>query len=265
MPRKLAATGSDGTPTTVRYPIESVTNAASLLSRFKGSHELRLSDVAESLAVSPSTAHRLLSTLEAAGMVDQNPTTRCYEPGPALRALAEALTPNATRWEGLRPYLMHLSQRLGETVNLVVLLGDEAAFVESVEAQVPLKVGSRVGVRMPASCVSGGKALLAELSDTELKAVFPSEKLQQLTTKSIGTRTELMAELGRVRKRGWATNFGESETDVSGVAVTVSSRDGKQPFAIAVAAPRSRLSNADVKVIVSELQKTADLLASIER
>ena len=71
----------------------------------------------------------------------------------------------------------------------------DAAFVESVEAQTPLRVGSRLGARMPASCVSGGKILLAALSDEELLARYPDEALEILTPRSIRTRTELLAEL----------------------------------------------------------------------
>ena len=245
-----------------RYPVESVAKAADLLRLFGHHSELRLSDVGLTIGVSPSTAHRLLTTLEASGMISQNPTTRCYEPGPELLDLARALTPSASRWSYVRPFLVDLSERVGETVNVVTLLHTDAAFVESVEAQTPLRVGSRLGVRMPASCVSGGKILLAALSDEELLARYPDEALETLTPRSIGTRTELLAELEQVRRRGSATNFGESEPDVSGVAVGVASRAGEVPFAIAVAAPRSRLAQSRVKAIVAELRKTADLLAT---
>ena len=195
-------------------------------------------------------------------MISQNTTTRCYEPGPELLGLAGALTPSVSRWSYVRPFLADLSERVGGTVNVVTLQHTEAAFVESVEAQTPLRVGSRLGARMPASCVSGGKILLAALSDDELLALYPGEALETLTPRSIRTRTELLAELKQIRRRGSATNFGESEPDVSGVAVGVASRAGGVPYAIAVAAPSSRLAQSRVKGIVDELRKTADLLAT---
>ena len=245
-----------------RYPVESVAKAAELLRLFGDHSELRLSDVGQTIGVSGSTAHRLLTTLEASGMVSQNATTRCYEPGPELLSLAQALTPSASRWSYARPFLADLGERVGATASIVTLHHTDAAFVESVEAQTPLRVGSRLGARMPASCVSGGKILLAALSDEELLARYPGEALEILTPRSIRTRTELLAELKQVRRRGSATNFGESEPDVSGVAVAVASRAGEVPYAIAVAAPRSRLAQSRVKAIVAELRKTADLLAT---
>ena len=245
-----------------RYPVESVAKAAELLRLFGHHSELRLSDVGQTIGVAASTAHRLLTTLEASGMISQNTTTRCYEPGPELLHLARALTPSASRWSYARPFLADLGERAGATVSVVTLHHTDAAFVESVEAQTPLRVGSRLGACMPASCVSGGKILLAALSEEELLARYPDEALQTLTPRSIRTRSELLAELNKVRRRGSATNFGESEPDVSGVAVAVASRDGQVPFAIAVAAPSSRLAQSRVKAIVAELRKTAELLAT---
>jgi IclR family acetate operon transcriptional repressor len=249
--------GDDGP----RYRVDSVAKAADLLRLFGQHAELRLSDVGEWIGVSASTSHRLLTTLEASGMISQNTTTRCYEPGPELLDLARALTPSVSRWSYVRPFLADLSERVGETVNVVTLQHTDAAFVESVEAQTPLRVGSRLGALMPASCVSGGKILLAAYSDDELLALYPAERLDTLTERSIRTRTELFAELKKVRRRGSATNFGESEPDVSGVAVGVASGAGDVPYAIAVSAPTSRLAQSRVKAIVDELRKTADLLA----
>src|SRR5260370_3367191 len=97
---------------------------------------------------------------------------------------------------------------------------------------------------MPASCVSGGKILLAALSDEELLARYPGEALETLTPRSIRTRTELLAELKQVRRRSWATNFGESEPDVSGVATSVPRPAGEVPFAISVAPPIARLAHS---------------------
>ncbi|RYF59329.1 MAG: hypothetical protein EOO27_09630 [Comamonadaceae bacterium] len=54
-------------------------------------------------------------------------------------------------------------------------------------------------------------------------------------------RADLFRELEIVREQGYATNFGESEIGVSGVAVAVSVPN-IAPRALAVAAPRVRLS-----------------------
>jgi DNA-binding IclR family transcriptional regulator len=247
-----------------RYPIESVSKASRVLTMLSASPQLKLSDVADQLGVSVSTAHRLLTTLEAEQLLQQNSTSRCYEPGPGLLALAHALTPQRSRWDFARPFLAELGERVGETVNLHTLQGTDVAFVESVEAPTALRVGSRLGAVMPAHCTSGGKLLLAQLPDDEIRQRYPDKRLLQMTDKSIATRDALLAELQKVSKRGYATNFGESEPGISGVAVLVTDSAGRAKCALAVSAPSSRLSQSRVKELVEDMRKTAALLVDAD-
>ena len=78
---------------TARYPIQSVANAARILSMVSKTRHLKLSDIADVLDVSPSTAHRLLTTLQASGLLRQNTASLLYESGDDLLALAHALSP----------------------------------------------------------------------------------------------------------------------------------------------------------------------------
>jgi len=259
------AQSSKPASTPARYPVESVVKAAELLKLFRDQAQLRLSDVATAIQVSPSTAHRLLTTLAESQLVVQDDQTRCYVPGPELLAVAAALSQQSSPWSRWRPYLEDLSQRRGETVHLITLHHADAVFVESVEARTALRVGSRLGSSMPASCVSGGKVLLAALSDDEVMSRFPLEELPTLTGRSLRTRSELLDELKSVRRRGYASNVGESEPDVSGVAVPIVdlARPGGLSLALAVAAPRSRLSQSQIKGAVEDLRKTAGLISDL--
>ncbi len=257
--------GTRASAGTARYPIESVANASRILTMLAGSPQVKLSDIADVLEVSPSTAHRLLTTLEASGLLRQNPASLLYEAGEDLLTLARALNPQQhSRWDLARPYMGELSDRVMCTVNLVTLNGSNVAFVESVEAMTPLRVTSRQGAIMPAHCVSGGKVLLARLTDAELFELYPHETLPQMTEKSIGTREALHAEIRRVRAAGYGTNFGESEYGISGVAVAiVDASDDEVSLALAVSAPSSALEPARVKVLVDDLTQTAQLLGGV--
>jgi len=244
-----------------RHPVESVAKAAELLRLFGQHAELRLSDVGQTIGVAASTAHRLLTTLEASGMISQNTTTRCYEPGPELLRLARALTPSASRWSYARPF-----SPTWASVSVRRSACDPAAHGRGVR-----RVGG--GADPPAGGLTSGRPYAGQLRlrrEDLAGGAFRRGAPRPLSRRTSrdsdpaehSHRTELLAELKQVRRRGWATNFGESEPDVSGVAVTVASRAGEVPYAIAVAAPRSRLAQSRVKAIVDELRKTADLLAT---
>ena len=241
-----------------RYPIASVANAARIICLLSDDHVLKVSDVASRLGVSLSAAHRLLTTLEDEQLLTQDTTTRCYGPGPKLVAVANSVSSGSSRWTFARPYLAELSSRVGGTVNITTLHGTEVAFVESVEAPTAVRVGSRLGAIMPAHCTSGGKALLARLAADELARRYGDAPLRRMTDKSIQTLDQLRTELRRTTRRGYATNFGESEPQVSAVGVAV---EGLEPYAVAVSAPSPKLAPARVKELVAEIHKTVRLLS----
>src|SRR5436189_287441 len=59
-----------------------------------------------------------------------------------------------------------------KTLQLMILRGGNIQFVDGIEGAEHLRVGVRLGDQMPAFCSSGGKALLAELSPTDLEELY---------------------------------------------------------------------------------------------
>lgn len=96
---------------------------------------------------------------------------------------------------------------------------------------------------MPAHATAAGKAVLAELTERQLLALYPSETLAAPTGHAVHSRTALLEQLAEVRLRGYATN-GEGKNDVSAVGVAVKDRQGKVRAAVVVTGPRSRADQA---------------------
>ncbi|MGI8680777.1 MAG: IclR family transcriptional regulator [Mycobacteriales bacterium] len=246
------------------YPIESVDNALRLLLALLERPSMTVSDCSELLGVAPSTAHRLLAMLQYRGFVGQDPAARHYRAGPVLLKLGLAAVRDIDVRRAARPVLERLSLELDETVNLVVRQGADILFVDCVESPRIIRVGSRTGITLPAHCTSGGKALLAEMSREELREIYPNARLAKMTNHSLTKRTELEKRLAEVRARGYATNFGESENELSAVAVAIQGPHERPVGAIAVAAPKSRLPDDQVdKIVKALLQASKDISAEI--
>lgn len=226
-----------------QYPVESIDNVLRVLLLLAERSSIGVSDVSEHLGVATSTAHRLLAMLRYRGFVRSEPQTRRYVPGPTLDELGFA---SLRRFDGralARPVLERLSAELGETVHFGRLEGTQVRFLDSVESSRALRVASRSGRTMPAHCTSTGKALLAGLPDEELCQLYPDEELPQLTIRSIGSRSDLLAVLRRVRADGFALSREESEEGVSSVAMAVRSTR-PTGLAVNVSVPVSRMNRA---------------------
>ena len=234
------------------YRIEAVDRALALLTLLAERGVLSVTEAGRELGVAPSTAHRLLTTLchrEFAVQGDK----RLYHPGPAFLGpgMAVGRPPLTGR---LRPYLEQLFDRAGETVHLMVRSGAEVRFSDGIEGNQSLRVGLRIGARMPAYCTSGGKAMLADLDDAEVAALhahgftpWPGEK--------IGDLEGLRRELDVVRSRQFGLNHDESEPGVTAIGASVGQVGGEHA-ALTIALPTARFATADHAALTNHLMQT---------
>jgi DNA-binding IclR family transcriptional regulator len=239
------------------YPISSVDRALRLLLLFRDRQVVRLSEAGDALGVARSTAHRLLAMLQAYGFVRQDPDTRAYVAGPALIDVGLVAVRGLDLTERARPYLEAVSATVGETTHLTILQGRNLVFVDSVESPHPVRTGARIGVSLPAHCTSGGKAILAGLPPEALAQLYEGAELVRLTGASIGSFRALERELEVVRRQGYATNLGESETDIAAVGVAIPPLPVGPRAALAVSAPASRLRGEAIPGIARILRRAA--------
>jgi DNA-binding IclR family transcriptional regulator len=225
------------------YPIESVDNALQLLLLFREQSTLRVADASRTLGVAPSTAHRLISMLQYHGFVEQDPRSKVYRAGAALAEIGLAVVRAMDVRAIARPVMERLSSDLNETVHLAVLDRNEVIFLESVESRYIVRVGSRVGMRLPAHMTALGKVLLALLPDDRLAELYPEEPLPRGARASVVKRKALFKSLKQIARDGYAVSVGEIESDVAAVAAPIRTPSGQVTAAMSVAVPVSRFSD----------------------
>jgi DNA-binding IclR family transcriptional regulator len=117
--------------------------------------------------------------------------------------------------------------------------GVRIRFLDSVECLQTLRIGSRVGVILPAHVTSGGKAMLAELDREDIARLYRNEPEPP-------DLKPLLRSLRSVLQRGYGTNVGESERGVTAVGVRVRVPDAASMAAVTVSAPSFRLPRARI-------------------
>jgi IclR family transcriptional regulator, acetate operon repressor len=240
------------------YPLKAVENALVAIKFLQDRGAVRVSDVADHLGVARSTAHRVLAMLVFHGFAVQD-ARRIYRPGPAMRPLADALVSPPDLITTAHPHLRSLGREVGETVHLMVLQGNGVRFVDGVEGPQALRVGNRIGMLLPAHATSGGKALLAELPDEELRALYPRGVPTGASTaaSAIGDLAALRRDLDGVRRRGYAVNSEESEPGVRAIGACVRDGADRAIAAAAIAVPSARWSKRQMTELATPLTAAA--------
>lgn len=239
------------------YTVSSVDNALTLLAALRDHPSLAVKEGAQLLGVAPSTAHRLLTTLLAHGFVVQDPATRRYRPGPKLLEVALSSLERVDVRRVARPHLVALASEVRETASLMVLEGAQVRFIDSAEGPQLVRVANRTGDVLPAHLTSGGKAILAALTEAELQRLFPDEQIPGPADGAGTTRTVLLDELARARADGFATSFERTAAGLSAVAVAIADLHSNPLAAISVSVPTARLDDGRVREIADAAGRRA--------
>lgn len=221
--------------------VEAVDRALQLLSLLMDRRQVSVTEAARELDVAPSTAHRLLVTLCQRDFAEQD-DRRLYRPGPQLAGVRPSR--DVERLTGaLRPYLEQLYDRTGETVHLMTLDGTDVRFVDGIEGTKMLRVGLRIGARMPAYTTSGGKAMLAGLGMDAVRDLY-ADGLPPWPGRHAGDVEELAGELRQVHSQDFGVNHDESEPGVSAIGAAVTPAGTRPMGALTVAVPTARIADA---------------------
>jgi DNA-binding IclR family transcriptional regulator len=205
-------------PPAKRAGMQLVARAAEVLRALEAAPQgLTLSVLSVAVGLPKSTVHRIVAALEAEDFVGSAATGR-LRLGRGLAQLGAAAR-GALRQE-LRPILVRAAQELEETVDLSILDGGEARFIDQIPSTHRLRAVSAVGVSFPLHSTANGKALLAALPPEQASALLPP-RLSRDTRNTITSRRELWAELDRVREQGIAFDHEEHTDGICAVGAVV--------------------------------------------
>jgi DNA-binding IclR family transcriptional regulator len=236
-------------------PVGSVARAIALLDAVAESDGgARVNELARRIGVNPSTASRLLGTLEAGGLVERAPGGG-YRLGLRLVALADRVLGQLDVRERARPWLTWLVQETGETATLSVPGGGEAITVDFVPSASSVVSLARLGRPSVAHATAAGKVMLAFWFDQ--LAFDPEAELVAFTDRTITDPRALADELDRVRRAGVAEAVGEREPDLNALAAPVMGRGGELVAILGLQGPAARLPASTRRSLRGPLVKAA--------
>jgi IclR family acetate operon transcriptional repressor len=235
--------------------VRSVDRAASLLIALGNwDGEAGVTELARSLGLHKSTTSRLLATLQKRGLVQQGQESGKYRLGLAVIRLGG----QAERALDLRSIAMRelegVARAVRETTTLGVVEGDSVVTIGWSDAS---GMGhDRKWTYLPLHATAPGKVLLSNRPEREVIRLSKIG-LTPYTSRTIVRVDLLLEEIARVRRRGFATAFGEHEPSVNAVAVPVFDQRGSVVAALEVRAPSQRIQPSRVPELIERIRAAA--------
>lgn len=253
----------DGEPAR-RTGVQAIDRAVLLLRCFTGEHtELGVSRLGQLTGLSTSTTHRLLTALQAGGLVQQGDDRR-YRLGPLVLRLAHALHSRLDLRSAALPTMREVRDETGETVGLHILLPDlYRAVVDQVESMQPLRrTYTELGEPIPLNHGAPGKVLLAHLSEEQVEEVL-TRPLHPATPTTPVDAEVLRDQLTEIRERGYALSFAERVRAIHTAAAPIRDLGGHATAALSITGPEARMPAERLHTFGRRAVRAADQIAEL--
>lgn len=239
--------------------VQSLSRALAVLEALARSHDgLGLTELAQTVGLPTSTAHRLLTTLQQARFVRFDAAAGQWQVGVQAFVVGNAFARTRDLPPIARPYLRHLMEESGETANLYLAEeGGEAICLGQVESRRMMRAIARPGGRVKLHCSGAGKAILAWLPEREVGPILERHGLPAFTARTLATPRDLRAALAEVRARGFAVDDEEHEVGLRCVAAPVLDEHGAPLGGISVSGPTARIPDHRLALLGALVSETA--------
>ncbi len=243
-----------------RQGIQVIARAAAVLRALENEPEgLSLGEISTRLGLARSTVQRIVGALVDEQLLISAGPRAGVMLGPALVRLASAAAIETDKIA--RPPMQELSRILGETVDLSVLQGRIAMFVDQVVGNQRLVALSAIGEAFPLHCTANGKALLSCFPPDRRRVLLPTT-LARHTAATIVDHDQLDRELAEVASRQLAYDREEHAYGICAVGTAFVDPLGRA-FAISVPVPAQRFAEREREAGHALLAMRAEVLRLI--
>ena len=225
---------------------------------------VRVKDIAEKLAMPTATVSRFLKTLMEARYIAKDPESNRYFLTYRILKVGERVRINTNLREVIKPYLIDLTESVGESGCLAIEMDHMAVYIDAVEGpDRMLRTLQRIGRSAPLHSTGVGKNLLLNYSPEEITKIVENKGLPSLTNNTITNLKELLGLLEKVKMDGIAFDNEECEIGVRCIAAPIYNFENEVIASLSISAPTARMQGEHEENIIANLKATAARVSAI--
>lgn len=229
--------------------LKSAERTLDVLEFLSKTRSIGITELADTIKIGTSTAHRILATLEKKGFVIQEPDTGKYTLGHMVFQLARSVMYMIEPLKYVRPHLEGLCKKTGENVAFgVITPGKDRTLILAEQITDKAIIAKPILFqRFPFHVCSCGKAYLLTLNDNQLKAALSKDDMIRFTEYTPTSLVIIRKQLMRFRKLGYALSKDEFSVGLSTMASGIYDAEDKFAGAIMIVGPAFRFTDKNIK------------------
>jgi DNA-binding IclR family transcriptional regulator len=245
-PPPPTAGGADASvdPSLDRRFVTALARGLELLRCFKPQDRwLAHAELARRSGLPQATVSRLSFTLTSLGYLRHRPESGEYALSPAVLSLGFSVLTNFEIGRVARPFMETLAEHTQAAISLGVRHDTSMVYVAHCRSTARLILGLDVGMRLPLPVTAMGRAMWCGATDG-LRGVIARRLALQDPVQWPAWQQGLQRAEAEYAQRGFTSSEAEWETEIAAVGVPIDIGDGREPLALTVGGPASRLTGA---------------------
>jgi DNA-binding IclR family transcriptional regulator len=227
-----------------KRPVKTVEITFKILSTIRHTDKATLQSLSENLDFAKSTIHRHLGTLERHGFVMRQEGE--YTIGMQFLDYGIKVRNSHSGFDLAHEKTRQLADRTSELCVFLVEQHGRGYILCREEGSNAVRTGTRVGKPVYLHATAGGKAILSQYSDEEVKTIIDRWGLPAHTENTITDQQVLFEELERIRDQKFALNREEHIMGLQTVAAPIRN-GGRTIGALCISGPANRMTGEYLK------------------
>lgn len=223
--------------------------------------EIGTSEMARKVFLPRSTVHRIMSTMAQIHWLEWDETKKKYRIGSELYMIGNLFIETTDILVALAPVAEMLNELSKESAVAAIFDRGNVIEIMRMDARYEPRFVTPTSRLKTAYSTSVGKALLSELSESELDSLFPDGNLVQRTKKTIKTKSELKRELEKIRKSGISYDDEGTWDGLVGIASLIRDSRGRGVAAMSIGIPVFRLNGKNRERLITLVKKACSLVS----
>lgn len=220
--------------------------------------------IATLLELPRSSVYQLLNVMLEHGFISHYPEDKSYGLGVSAFELSSAYTRQEPLARLGAPLIAQLVDKVGESAHLAVLHGSDVLYIVEERAKGRPSLVTDVGVRLPSHLTASGRAILAALPKSQVRALYPSAATfsERVAESSISSYSQLRRELEQSTQRGYAVERGDVTPDFHSLAMEIRDSNDWPVAAVAVTFLADRVPEEQREALLVQIRATAVAITS---
>lgn len=210
-----------------------------------------VTELADALGLSKSTVHSHLTTLRRNRCVVKDGDT--YRVGLRFLSFGGYARTQLGLYDIVKPEVDGLVSETGESAQMVVEEHGRGIYLYQARGERAVRTDSHTGTEVYLHCTAVGKALLAHMDESDVRAVIDRHGLPARTGETTTDPDELFAELAAVCERGYAVDDGERIDGIRCVGVPITTDGGDVIGGLSLTGPTRRMKGERLHETIPDL------------